>query len=987
MTGIFISYSRKDSTVARKLIQEFTSINLDVWVDWEDIPPAVDWLEQVLQGIEQADAFIFLVSPDSTASEVCKVEVEHARKNHKRIIPILVRDVDAKTVIPTIRDLNWVRLREEDDFKAGLENVKVAITIDIEWVEEHRRLQVRALEWDRKKDQSLLLRGSDLRNARKMFAAAEKNDPKPSYLQKMFIEYSQRDESRKTALWISAASAIMVMIVLSLLAVSQWRQATANEKVAQEQKLLAEQNEKLAIENEKLANENAKRAQEARANAERSELIARAQRSAARAQIYQSRTGGLFTSTLLAIDSWKLNQSMEAEDILRKNISLLPIPVEQMSQSDLISALEFSPDGNAFVSASYDGTACVWLLESGENQFCVTSPGAVEDAVFSPDGKILITGDDTGKVLIVDSKSGEIVDELEYPVAIRDLNISPDGEALAIARDDGRITFVNRETREFEYELLTYGSLSVTAFSPNGVWMAAGSTAGTITLWNLNEPKIVTGTTHRGEVYEIAFSPDSSKLISGGSDNIAYVIQVETGQLLFKITNEDWVEDVTFSPDGSWFVTASDDFRVRVWDTKTGKERLRLLQENFVSDITISSNGQWIAGTGYDRTVRVWNAATGAEMFQIPLADNGNILAFDKNGNNLVSGDQSGNISIWNVSVLPASINYLQFVEAYTEMVEFSPSGDWLVASDLTNVWLLKNIDSSTQGRIVQEPPILSFSSNVTNLAVSPDSAWVGISTDDGKVTLYNAVTRAKKDLAESVGGAKIIFSSDSQYLISADSNGNVRRWSVATGKLSDTLFEGGSQANSLAIHEQQLALGLVEKVVILEADTGQIMAEIESPGDHQLMTFSPDGSLLAANNSSGQIYIWEDQGSSFSLLRNITSERVFSMKFNPLGNQLLVGVPGNIYFLDPQTGIEISRIRHRDAVTGISFSTDGNTLVTGSLRAIQYWDVQKVPQIQGDGLIEAACSRLTQNFDDAQWISFFGDEPYKIICEDLPTP
>ncbi len=987
MTGIFISYSRKDSAVARKLIQEFRSINLDVWVDWEDIPPAVDWLDQVLQGIEQADAFIFLVSPDSTASEVCKVEVEHARKNHKRIIPILVRDVDAKTVVPAIRDLNWVRLREEDDFKAGLENVKVAITIDIEWVEEHRRLQVRALEWDRKKDQSLLLRGSDLRNARKMFAAAEKNDPKPSYLQKMFIEYSQRDESRKTALWISAASAVMVMIVLSLLAVSQWRQATANEKVAQEQKLLAEQNEKLAIENEKLANENAKRAQEARANAERSELIARAQRSAARAQIYQSRTGGLFTSTLLAIDSWKLNQSLEAEDILRKNISLLPIPVDQMRQDDLISALEFSPDGNAFVSASYDGTACVWMLESGENQFCVTSAGAVEDAVFSPDGKFLITGDETGKVLIVDSKSGEPVDEIQYPVPIRDLNISPDGESLAIARDDGRITFVNLGTRKFEYELLTYGSLSATAFSPNGEWMAAGSSAGTITLWNLNDGRIVTGTSHRGEVYEIAFSPDSSKLISGGSDNIAYVIQSRSGELVFKITNEDWVEDVTFSPDGSWFVTASDDFRVRVWDTRTGRERLRLLQENFVSDVTISSNGQWIAGTGYDRTVRVWNAATGAEMFQIPLSDNGNLLAFSKEGNYLVSGDQAGNISIWNVSVLPASKNFLQFVDAYTEMVEFSPSGEWLAASDLTNVWLLKSADSSTQGRAVQEPPILSFDSDVTNLAISPDSIWLAISTDDGKVILYNTATRAKKDLAESVGGAKILFSSDSQYLISADLNGVVQRWSVATGNLSDTLFEAGSEATSLAIHEQYLAMGLIDKVVIVQTDTGQVITEIESPGDHHLMTFSPDGSLLAANNSSGQIYVWEDRGNGFSFLSNITSERVFSMRFNPLSDQLLVGVPGNIYFLNPQTGIEIARIRHRDAVTGISYSTDGNTLVTGSLRAIQYWDVQEISQIQGDDLIKAACSRLTQNFDAAQWISFFGDQPYKKLCDGLPTP
>jgi WD40 repeat protein len=978
MTGIFISYSRKDSVIARKLIEEFKTIKLDVWVDWEDIPPAVDWLDQVLQGIEQADAFVFLVSPDSAISEVCKVEVEHARKNHKRIIPVVVRDENPKNLIPTIRELNWIFLREQDDFKEGLEKVTVAINLDIEWVQEHRRLQVRALDWDRKKDPSLLLRGSDLRRARKMIATAEKNDPKPSYLQKLFIDYSLRDERRRTTLLIAAAMAIVTMVILSITAVVQWRQATANEKVAQEQRSLAEKNAELA-------NKNAKLAQDAQVIAEQSEIIARAQRSAARAQIYQSRTGGLFTSTLLAIDSWKLNQSSEAEDILRKNISLLPVPVAQMKQNDVITALEFSPDGTEFVTASADFTACLWRLKSGEKLFCVTSPGAVEDAVFSPDGTYIVTGDDTGKVLFVDSKTGKITDELDYSVPIWDLNISPNGKELTIARDDGRITFVKLKTREFDYELLTYGSLYVTAFSPSGEWMAAGSTAGTITLWNLNDGRIVTGITHRGEVYDLAFSPDSSKLISGGSDNIAYVIDTKSGKGIFKITNEDWVEAVTFSPDGSWFVTGSDDFRIRVWDTKTGKERLRMLQDGFLSDITISPNGQWIATTGYDHTVRVWNAASGAEMFQIPLADNGNSLAFSSDGKYLVSGDQAGNINIWDISVLPASKSYLQFVDTYAEKVVFSPTEDWLIASNLTDVWLLTNESLATQGRVVQESPILSLDSEMTNMEISPDSNWIGISMDNGEVILYSTATRKKRVLAQLVSDAKIVFSSDSQYLITADSEGVVQRWNVTDGSLVDKLFEANSQAMSLAIHEEVMALGLIDKVVILNATSGQLVSEMDSPGDHQLMAFSSDGSLLAANNSSGQIYIWKRQGNDFSPLQNFSSEEAFSMVFNPSGDQLLVGVPGNVYFLNPLTGVEVARIRHKDIVNSVSYSADGKTLATASLRAIQFWDVGKISKIQGDSLIDEACSRLTQNFDAAQWISFFNTEPYKKLCEDLP--
>src|SRR5574339_91396 len=113
MAKLFVSYSRKDSVVARKLIDAFkTVIGQEVWVDWESIPPAVDWLEQIFRGIEEADAFIFLVSPDSIASEVCKVEVARAVLNNKRIIPIVLRDVNPRDTLDDIRKLNWTFIRE-----------------------------------------------------------------------------------------------------------------------------------------------------------------------------------------------------------------------------------------------------------------------------------------------------------------------------------------------------------------------------------------------------------------------------------------------------------------------------------------------------------------------------------------------------------------------------------------------------------------------------------------------------------------------------------------------------------------------------------------------------------------------------------------------------------------------------------------------------------------------------------------------------------
>ena len=140
MAKIFVSYSRKDSATARKIIQALKDMGQDVWVDWEDIPPAADWLQQIFHGIENSEAFIFLVSPDSAASEVCKVEVGHAEQNAKRIIPVEIRKVSPSDTIEIIRKLNWTFMSEEERFAEGLQRIKEAIELDFEWVEEHSRL-------------------------------------------------------------------------------------------------------------------------------------------------------------------------------------------------------------------------------------------------------------------------------------------------------------------------------------------------------------------------------------------------------------------------------------------------------------------------------------------------------------------------------------------------------------------------------------------------------------------------------------------------------------------------------------------------------------------------------------------------------------------------------------------------------------------------------------------------------------------------------
>lgn len=197
MNQLFISYSRKDTEFARKLAEKFAGQNMDAWVDWQDIPPTVDWMKEVEKGIEETDVFIFIVSPDSIRSEVCASELAHAIKNGKRVAPVVAREIDFKEAPPTLTHLNFIFFsRPQDNFEEAFDSLLTAIRTDYNWVQTHARLQVKALEWERnQKEVSFLLRGNDLQNAEAQILVNAGKSPSPTALQGEYIAASRAYEN------------------------------------------------------------------------------------------------------------------------------------------------------------------------------------------------------------------------------------------------------------------------------------------------------------------------------------------------------------------------------------------------------------------------------------------------------------------------------------------------------------------------------------------------------------------------------------------------------------------------------------------------------------------------------------------------------------------------------------------------------------------------------------------------------------------------
>lgn len=178
MSHIFISYSRKDKSFVERLHTALTELGRDVWIDWEDIPPTAEWREEVHAAVREADAFVFVISPASSKSLICQEEINQAALNNKRIVPLVWIDVSPNDLPDEISQLNWIFIRQEDDFEIAIQKLVSALDTDLDYVQSHTRFQVRASEWEQQqRNTSFTLRGEDLASAEAFLAEGADKEP------------------------------------------------------------------------------------------------------------------------------------------------------------------------------------------------------------------------------------------------------------------------------------------------------------------------------------------------------------------------------------------------------------------------------------------------------------------------------------------------------------------------------------------------------------------------------------------------------------------------------------------------------------------------------------------------------------------------------------------------------------------------------------------------------------------------------------------
>ena len=920
--SLMISYSRKDKEFVKQLYDELVTQGFspeDIWVDWEEIPLSADWMAEITKGIQSSNAFIFVISPDSVASDVCKKEIEIAASSNKRFIPIMYREPgkDAK-LHEKISSHNWVFIRDENELVKTMPALVEAINTDLDWLAQHTRLFNRAKEWESKgRNDSYLVRGNDLQEAETFISeGAGGKEPSPTPLHVQYVQAARKfAASVRRRNQIIAAVVGVALVALSIFAFFQRDKARENEKIAEMNAIKAEQQRAIAVEKEQIATEAKKQAELEKANAEKRRRVA--------------------NSYALAADALNQRSSNTQLSLMLALLSIRETEVDKVVLPESRSAL-FSSLNMPNVLRTWDVSSVVWAT------------------AYDPTGIHAAFGDDSGAVQIIDVESREIVRSLpSFDGSISGLDFNSNGSLLAVSSLDGTAAVFSVETGMELFSLTGHDGDSIydIDISPNGQLIATAGDDGLVKIWFGETGSLKTSLPrHTDRVNDVEFSPDSTRLISGSYDNTAIIWDVENNSLLSILRpapNED-VESVAFSPDGSRIMTGGYK-TVVLWDATSGSVIQRLYGDrSLVYDVGFSPDNLNIATASSG--IKIWDGTYGIERLNLS-SHNGevNSVSYNFGGDQMITGSWDSTVKLW--AAIP-KIETLRLVQEDSPniFVDYSPDGYWIVTTsedghvivydaltcrivadatarvepdvtarvgagsvlfDPQNSQRFLVIDKDNTVKIWalgQEKPVRVIGDETHGMrtaAYSSDGKKILTIGFDNKVQVWDADNEgAPEEIGQYAGGDKsliwdIWFNDNEYYILSSSEDqyeaapNEARIWDLGNGSSSPLLLKGHTDWVELGVfsHDGNFVYtsGYDNKIIKWDVKTGEQRGRMTGHTGRVIgLNISMDDSMVASASADTTVRVWNVENAKELYRFRGYADEINSVAFSPDGKKVL---------------------------------------------------------------------------------------------------
>ncbi len=459
------------------------------------------------------------------------------------------------------------------------------------------------------------------------------------------------------------------------------------------------------------------------------------------------------------------------------------------------------------------------------------------------------------------------------------------------------------------------------------------------------------------EIFSWCYSDDGALLAAVqqlDDDKRIIVRDVLSGAIVFQ-TNETQLRfgDLHFSPDGKKLaairVPEKGSPDITIWNIADGKALFLLGPTEGDEDAIFSpvsfwftAGGQRIAALGLrygSASVRVWNLAGNGKITPMQLkGGTGGAVAFAPDGKYLADAEKN-KVRLWDVDTDKIAREFNHPYDEECRVLFYSPDGNYLVIGNGAEAQLVRVADGKALVTLADCLGV-TFAPNGKHLAMlGPDSVSM-MELPSGKSLwsvrgifgcgkVYQSVAAA-----EHGAGGPVAFSADGKVIATADEFGTIRRYDTADGKEIPLEGKNRSPAQVLTFSPNGKILATGGKAGISWWDCAsreclhQITRDEEVPGD---LAMAPDGSRLAAGWSDGTISVWDlDSGKEVSAKKPYDTQ-VFSLTFAPnAGTIVSSDVEGQVLWTRVSGGDVIRQVDFRsdNGSPAVTLSADGRTAI-----------------------------------------------------------